>query len=90
VLQSASFTTTHFLPAEAARIKSHSGLPQDMIELCDLDRIYPAIGPTPSKHALRGLSVGIPVGEVCSAVIHAMLCSYCLVIFIKLPAFLVL
>jgi hypothetical protein len=50
--------------AEALRIKSHGGQPQDMIELCDLDRMYPAIGPTPAKHALRGLNVGIPVGEV--------------------------
>jgi ABC-2 type transport system ATP-binding protein len=43
-----------------------------MIELCDLDRMYPAIGPTPAKHALRGLNVGIPVGEVYWAA-HCML-----------------
>jgi len=53
--------------AEAQRIKTHNGQPQDMIELSNLDRMYPAIGPTPAKHALRGLSVGIPVGEVRSA-----------------------
>ncbi len=51
--------------AEAQRIKSHNGQPKDMIELSNLDKMYPAIGPTPAKHALRGLSVGIPVGEVC-------------------------
>lgn len=50
--------------AEAQRIKAHNGQPQDMIELSNLDRMYPAIGPTPAKHALRGFSVGIPVGEV--------------------------
>ncbi len=46
------------------RVKSHGGQPQDMIELCDLEKLYPAVGPTPAKHALRGLSIGIPVGEV--------------------------
>jgi hypothetical protein len=35
-----------------------------MIELCDLEKMYAAVGPTPAKHALRGLSIGIPVGEV--------------------------
>ena len=57
-------STDEDVAAEAARVKAHDGQPLDMIELCGLDRMYPAIGPTPAKHALRGLSVGIPVGEV--------------------------
>jgi hypothetical protein len=63
--QKMHFGQSHSVTAEAARIKSHGEQPQDMIELCDLDRMYPAIGPTPAKHALRGLNVGISVGEVC-------------------------